>query len=125
MLLDPNRPESWQKIQELESPRLQPVDEPAAPKEAPKFLAGPQSNENLIEGQMCHLECQVEPIDDPNLRIEWYHNGHLVTASSRFKNVLEFGYVSFDFVNVYPEDTGLAKMLMFLDILLRYNVVYL
>jgi len=113
MQLDPNRPESWQKIQELEAPRPLAPDEPTAPKLAPKFLAGPQSHEDLAEGQTCHLECQIEPIDDPKLKIEWFHNGQLLVAGHRFKHVHEFGYVSFDFVNVYPEDTGWKIVSMF------------
>lgn len=29
----------------------------------------------LTEGQSLHLEAQVEPRNDPDLKIEWYFNG--------------------------------------------------
>lgn len=33
------------------------------------------SVDNLKEGERCHLECRLEPINDPNLKVEWFVNG--------------------------------------------------
>lgn len=33
----------------------------------------------LSEGQPIHLEAQVEPRNDPDLKIEWYFNGKVLT----------------------------------------------
>ena len=38
------------------------------------------SVENMPEGERVHLECRLEPINDPNLRVEWYINGVEIKA---------------------------------------------
>uniref|UniRef100_A0A915K1X4 Ig-like domain-containing protein n=1 Tax=Romanomermis culicivorax TaxID=13658 RepID=A0A915K1X4_ROMCU len=60
----------------------------------------------LTARQTCHLECHVRPTDDPSLNVQWYKDGQLLQASHRFKHVQNFGYVAFDFLQVYPEDSG-------------------
>lgn len=104
--LDTRHPDSWQKIQQLEAPREEAAEAPAAPKQAPTFVNTLQDLDNLVEGQTCHLECQVQPVDDPNLRIEWFLDGKPLSASHRYKHIFEFGYVGFDILHTYPEDTG-------------------
>lgn len=65
-----------------------------------------QGNTQLAEGQHVHLEGRVEPVHDPTLRIEWYHNGKLLQSASRFHTTFDFGYVALDITGVYPEDSG-------------------
>lgn len=36
--------------------------------------------DNLVEGERCHLECRLEPINDPDLKVEWYVNGVEIKA---------------------------------------------
>lgn len=36
--------------------------------------------DNLVEGERCHLECRLEPINDPNLKVEWFVNGVEIKA---------------------------------------------
>ncbi|CAJ0586229.1 unnamed protein product, partial [Mesorhabditis spiculigera] len=100
-------PESYRRIQELEALRpAKPTDEDAPP-EAPSFtqqLQGPQ--EVLKEGQSVHLDCVVQPINDPRLKIEWYHEGLPLQFGSRIRTIHDFGYVGLEFLHVHPEDSG-------------------
>lgn len=52
------------------------------PQQAPVFTSHLQNQDNLTEGQHVHLEAQVEPRADPNLRIEWFKNGVTLTTGS-------------------------------------------
>lgn len=44
---------------------------PPPPKIPPRFLTHIQSLGDLYEGQPAHFEATVEPIDDPDLKIQW------------------------------------------------------
>lgn len=65
-----------------------------------------QGTTDLFEGQTAHFEAQVEPLHDPNLRIEFYHNGKPLPSASRFHVTFDFGYVALDITHVVPEDAG-------------------
>lgn len=54
-----------------------------------------------------HMECNVEPKQDPKLRIEWFFNGKLLEHGSRFRMNNDFGYVSLDLSDVYARDQGI------------------
>lgn len=41
----------------------------------PVFTVPLEAEVLLTEGQPLHLEAQVEPRNDPDLKIEWYFNG--------------------------------------------------
>lgn len=60
----------------------------------------------LKEGDHAHLECRVEPINDPNMRIEWFVNGVAIRAGHRFRTTHDFGYVALDVLYTWGEDTG-------------------
>lgn len=60
----------------------------------------------MTEGEPIHFECQVEPKIDPNLKIQWFHNGKLLAAGHRFKTNYDFGFVSMDIMYAYAEDSG-------------------
>ncbi|KAG8239895.1 hypothetical protein J437_LFUL019488 [Ladona fulva] len=62
--------------------------------------------ENLKEGEHAHLECRVEPINDPELRIEWFVNGVAIKTGHRFRTTHDFGYVALDILYTYAEDSG-------------------
>jgi hypothetical protein len=32
------------------------------------------------EGKNIHLECRLEPMGDPTMRVEWFYNGRAVTV---------------------------------------------
>lgn len=73
---------------------------------APRFVTELRGTTHVYEGQTAHFECQVEPVHDPNLRIEFYHNGKALQSASRFHITFDFGYVSLDIQHCVPEDAG-------------------
>uniref|UniRef100_A0A8W7P610 Ig-like domain-containing protein n=1 Tax=Anopheles coluzzii TaxID=1518534 RepID=A0A8W7P610_ANOCL len=79
--------------------------ESAFPK--PQWTVQLQSEFRLNEAEALHLEGQVEPKDDPNLKIEWYFNGKVLEHGSRFKMTSDFGFVTLDLTEVYERDQGI------------------
>ena len=52
----------------------------------PKFItAFTQSSTELVEGQSCHLEARLTPIEDPNLKVEWFKDGKALPTGHRFR----------------------------------------
>ncbi|VDN06754.1 unnamed protein product [Thelazia callipaeda] len=103
---DTQHSESWRLIQELEAPKAPMLEMPQPPKMKPCFLSQIQSPGNLYEGQSVHFEATVEPVDDPDLEIQWFLNGDLISASSRIKMINDFGWVIMDISGVEPRDSG-------------------
>lgn len=94
------------KIQELESYQQPKKVESESVGQKPVFLTPLNSLDNLKEGDYAHLECRVEPINDPELRIDWFVNGKPIRAGHRFRTTHDFGYVALDILYAYGEDTG-------------------
>lgn len=38
------------------------------------------SVEGVSEGERVHLECRLKPVNDPNLKVEWFVNGVEIKA---------------------------------------------
>ncbi|CAD5224123.1 unnamed protein product [Bursaphelenchus okinawaensis] len=106
ILSDPQHEASWQRVQELEAPKEKPEEEAEPEHGPPHFVTQIQSVTDLIEGQPAHFEAQVQPINDPNLRIQWFHNGRPLPASNRFGIRNDFGLVSLDIHYVLGQDIG-------------------
>lgn len=107
IVYDTQHPNGLEKIRLLEAqgrPSRLEVEEP--PAEPPRITADLRGTTDLMEGQTAHFECQVEPVHDPNLRIEFYHNGKPLPSAARFHITFDFGYVSLDIQHVVPEDAG-------------------
>ena len=68
-----------EKIQEVDSgymaKALRPPEAEEAPYPKPVFIVPLNPHFVLEESQPLHMECQVEPKDDPKLTIEWFFNG--------------------------------------------------
>ena len=60
----------------------------------------------LKEMQTAKFECQLAPVGDPNMRVEWFFNGKPLPYKTRFTPIYDFGYVAMNFGWVYPEDSG-------------------
>lgn len=60
----------------------------------------------LKEGEHAHLETRIEPINDADLKIEWFVNGVEIKTGHRFKTTHDFGYVALDILYAYAEDSG-------------------
>lgn len=72
----------------------------------PNFIVQLNGPSKLVEGQSAHYECRIEPYPDPNLKIEWFHNGKPLTTGHRFRTTYDFGFAALDILTVYGEDTG-------------------
>jgi titin len=72
---------------------------------APEFL---QNLEDLLlaENSLAHFETRLTPINDPSMRVEWYHNGKNLSAGSRIKTINDFGFVILEVANVLTRDSG-------------------
>lgn len=104
--MDCNNPDGWEKIRALESHvqiRPETEEEPAGP---PRFVTQLQGTTKLVEGQTAHLEARVEPINDPKLRVEVFHDGKPLQSASRYHLTSDFGYIAIDIRHIYPEDAG-------------------
>lgn len=94
------------KIRELENYQRPAREEIEPDKRKPVFITALNNLENLKEGEHAHLECRVEPINDPNLKIEWFINGVAIKTAHRFRTTHDFGYVALDILYTYAEDSG-------------------
>lgn len=72
----------------------------------PKFTTHIKDIVGLKDGQAAHFECTVIPTNDPNLKIEWFHNGQPILHSSRIKMVSDFGFVVMDISYIQNHDSG-------------------
>lgn len=57
--------------------------------------------------QALHMEANVEPKQDPDLKIEWFLNGKVVEQASRFKTSYDFGLVTLNLNDAYERDQGI------------------
>lgn len=96
------------RIAELEG--LGSILEPSSPKDEsgkpPEFITTP-SDLILSENSLAHFECRLTPINDPSMRVEWYHNGKALWAGSRIKTINDFGFVILELAGCYQRDSGL------------------
>lgn len=72
----------------------------------PHFTTQIQSIAGLKDGQSAHFECTLEPVGDPHMKVEWFHNGKPLLQSSRIKSVSDFGFVVLDISYIQDQDSG-------------------
>ena len=75
-------------------------------RQPPRFVTQIQSVTDLVEMQATKFECQLAPVGDPNMKVEWFFNGKALPFKNRFTPIYDFGYVAMNFGWVYPEDSG-------------------
>lgn len=75
-------------------------------KQMPVFIRPLHDMGDIEEGKNIHFEAQVNPVNDPTMRVEWYKDGRPITASSRITAIFNFGYVSLNIMHLRAEDTG-------------------
>ena len=73
---------------------------------SPKFVTALQGVTTLEEGQTAHFEAKIEPLHDPSLKIEFFHNGKALQQASRIHTVCDFGYVALDIGKLVSSDSG-------------------
>lgn len=67
--------EKVQEVDDFAASKLQrQLSGPEAEFPKPIFIVPLPQENRLAEAQPLHLECQVEPKNDPNLKIEWFFN---------------------------------------------------
>ncbi|KJH46031.1 immunoglobulin I-set domain protein [Dictyocaulus viviparus] len=103
---DPQHPQSWTRIQELEAPKLPPAEVPEKEHDIPQFLQPMESLER-IEFQPAHFETKIQPVADPNMVVQWYKDGQPLHNGNRFKLTCDFGCVALDIAHTVPEDSGI------------------
>lgn len=98
---------SLEQIQMLEdsSRRHGQVTEEITIMQAPQFTR-PLHNIETVEGTNIHLECRLQPVGDPTMRVEWFVNGYPIKTGHRFRPAYEFDYVALDLLGVYAVDSG-------------------
>lgn len=71
----------------------------------PKFLT---KLKDVVQKERnhAHFEAKLEPITDPNLRVDWYKDGQPIQMGSRFRLIHDFGYVALDINELIEEDSG-------------------
>lgn len=108
VIIESQQPDALPKIRQLEEScgYIRPVQEELVIKDKPNFVRGLYNLETLHEGQSAHLEATLTPINDPNMKIQWFHNGVEIPLGHRFKTVSDFGYVALNILYAYPEDSG-------------------
>lgn len=72
----------------------------------PVFIRPLKDLGEFEEGKNIHFEAQVNPVNDPTMRVEWYKDGRPITASSRITAIFNFGYVSLNIMHLRAEDAG-------------------
>lgn len=58
----------------------------------PPQFTRPLHNMETVEGTNVHLECRLQPVGDPTMRVDWFVNGRPV-PTGKYNNLL--GYHSF------------------------------
>lgn len=72
---------TYEKTKKLEDKFVEPhYDIEEISKSKPIFTQPLNDLPPLNEGKNIHLECRLEPMGDPTMRVEWFQNGKPVTV---------------------------------------------
>jgi titin len=106
LLLDTMDKDRLSQLRNLEQrERTRPEDADAVITK-PVFTTPLNNVDGAMEGAHVHLECRLEPVNDPNLNVEWFVNSKAIKIGSRFRTTHDFGYVALDVLQAYAEDSG-------------------
>lgn len=53
-------------------------------KQPPRFVTQIENQTSLVEMQTTKFECQLAPVGDPNMKVEWFFNGKPLPYSEYF-----------------------------------------
>lgn len=117
LLLDTQHEQSWVHIQEIESRR---PPEPIVPElelVAPSFTTPlPTGLPEFQEGDAIHLEARIEPTNDNQLVVEWFHDGQPLANGHRFRHLHDFGFVSLDILYSFAQVPKLCSEALQLEL---------
>jgi hypothetical protein len=74
--------------------------------QGPKFTTQLKDVLGVRDNESAHFECTLVPVGDPDLKVEWLHNGQPLQQSNRIKTVADFGFVVLDIASVQSQDAG-------------------
>lgn len=89
----------------------------------PEFVTSP-NDQSLPENSLAHFECRLIPVNDPSMRVEWFHNGKALWAGSRIKTINDFGFVILEVAGIYVRDAGLYTCKVSRFCLFRFNFAH-
>ncbi len=80
VLLESQHPQGLEKIRYLEddSRYARSVKEETTIQIKPRFLGPLKGTNKIVEGQRAHFEIRLEPMNDPNMKVEWYFNQKII-----------------------------------------------
>ena len=80
VLLESQHPQGLEKIRYLEddSRYARSVKEETTISIKPRFLGPLKGTNKIVEGQRAHFEIRLEPMNDPNMKVEWYFNQKII-----------------------------------------------
>lgn len=58
-------------------------------KQPPRFVTQIKEQTSLVEMQSTKFECQLAPVGDPNMKVEWFFNGKPLSFSM-FPKILKY-----------------------------------
>ena len=73
----------------------------------PHFVSDLQPECEVCGEEPLQLQCAVEPKTDPELRVDWYHNGQPLQTGARVRPNIDFGFVSLTINDVSARDEGI------------------
>ena len=82
-------------------------EEPVAVSIKPIFTTGLPSEVIIEENESLDLQCTIEPKNDSNLELAWYHNGIPLSSGTRIKASQDFGVVTLNIANMSERDQGI------------------
>ena len=71
----------------------------------PRFVK-PFRRLRVNEGDTAYFETRIEPVDDPTMRVSWFHNSKELHVGSRWQHLHDFGFVSLHIRHCIDDDRG-------------------
>lgn len=110
ILRDTQHPASWDRIQELERPKIVEEIEVVEEREKPRFLTQLNSADDVPEGVPIRLEATFQPARDNGLTVHWEFNGAALGASQLVKTRAELGWACLDINGVNLDHEGVYTL---------------
>ena len=80
---------------------------PLIAKVKPHFVTSLPSEIIVEENGVLNLQCNIEPKNDSQLGVSWYHNGVPLSTGSRIQVTQDFGIVTLNITDMSARDQGI------------------